>query len=301
SPAIVFVQDIVERAMNLPVAHVYTLLATVAVYHHPKLPPISGVDTFYSEPLSNGIPRERTFEIWTNTSGVVQWGKSHSLPLSKAVDRYCSHLKVLAYSLNSIVAKLDQDFRSALKGKAKRLELSGIGTKKGLAFDSQLWAQWSLLEHATASTEAGAALGASHEELEARYEAIVLTNMLANLGGNRYRFKVSSDSLEAKVDAPDRFLTIGVLSRPGFPLENGYSLNLTSIDPLLQPQELRPAMHKIIKASLLVFDRAAGEAEVEIAPAYTGAASAFNAVINPKVVNIATEQLYLVKGAPWDG
>lgn len=94
SPAIVFVQEIVERAMNLPVAHVYTLLATVAVYHHPKLPPISGVDTFYSEPLSNGIPRERTFEIWTNTSGVVQWGKSHSLPLSKAVERYCSHLKV---------------------------------------------------------------------------------------------------------------------------------------------------------------------------------------------------------------
>ncbi len=301
SPAIVFVQDIVERAMNLPVAHVYTLLATIAVYHHPKLPPISGVDTFYSEPLSNGIPRERTFEIWANTSGVVQWGKSHSLPLSKAVDRYCGHLKVLAYSLNSIVAKLDQDFRSALKGKSRRLDLSGIGTKKGLAFDSQLWAQWSLLEHATASTEAGAALGASHEELEARYEAIVLTKMLANLGGNRYRFKVSGDSLEAKFDAPDRFLTIGVVSRPGFPLENGYSLNLLSIDPLLQPQELRSAMHKIIKASLLAFDRAAGEAEVEIAPAYNGVTSAFNAAINPSIINIATEQLYLVKGAPWDG
>lgn len=301
SPAIVFVQDIVERAMNLPVAHVYTLLATVAVYSHPKLPPISGVDTFYSEPLSNGIPRERTFEIWTNTSGVVQWGKSHSLPLSKAVDRYCGHLKVLAYSLNSIVAKLDQDFRAALKGKAKRLDLSGIGTKKRLAFDSQLWAQWSLLEHATASTEAGAALGASHEELESRYEAIVLTKMLANLGGNRYRFKVSSDSLEAKFDAPDRFLTIGVVSRPGFPLENGYSLNLLSIDPLLQPQDLRSAMHRIIKASLLVFDRATGEAEIEIAPAYAGVASAFNAVFSPSVINIATDQLYLVKGTPWDG
>lgn len=301
SPAIVFVQDIVERAMNLPVAHVYTLLGTVAVYHHPKLPPISGVDTFYSEPLSNGIPRERTFEIWTNTSGVVPWGNSHSLSLSKAVDRYCGHLKILAYSLNSVVAKLDQDFRSALKGKAKRLELAGIGTKKGIAFDSQLWAQWSLLEHATASTEAGAALGASHEELEARYEAIVLTKLLANLGGNRYRFKVSGDSLEAKFDAPDRFLTIGVVSRPGFPLENGFSLNLLSIDPLLQPQDLRPAMHKIIKASLLAFDRAAGEAEVEIAPAYTGVASTFNAVFNPGVINIATEQLYLVKGAPWDG
>lgn len=301
SPAIVFVQDIVERAMNLPVAHVYTLLATVAAYHHSKLPPISGVDSFYSEPLSNGIPRERTFEIWTNTSGVVQWGKSHSLPLSKAVDRYCNHLKVLAYSLNSIVAKLDQDFRSALKGKVKRLDLSGIGTKKGLAFDSQLWTQWSELEHATASTEAGALLGASPDELEARYEAIVLTKMLTNLGANRYRFKVSSDSLEAKFDAPDRFLTIGVVSRPGFPLENGYSLNLLSVDLSLQPQDLRPAMHKIIKASLLAFDRAAGEVEVEFAPAYAGVATAFNAVFNPSVINISNDQLYLVKGAPWDG
>ena len=42
SPAIVFVHDLVERAMHLPVPHVYTLLGTVAVYHHPKLPPLSG-------------------------------------------------------------------------------------------------------------------------------------------------------------------------------------------------------------------------------------------------------------------
>lgn len=300
SPAIVFVQDIIERAMNLPVPHVYTLLATVAVFHHPKLPPLLGVDSFYSEPLSNGIPRERTFEIWTNTSGVVYWGKKE-LQLSEAVDRYRAQLRILAYSLNSIVARLDKDFKGSLKGKAKRLELSGIGTKKGLAFDSQLWAQWSLLEHSTASTEAGASLGASHEELEARYETIVLTKMLANLGGSRYRFKVSNDSLEAKFDAPDRFLTVGVVSRPGFPLENGYSLNLASIDPSLQPQDLRSAMHRVIKASLLSFDRAAGEAEIEITPAYGGVTAAFNAAFNPSIIDIATEQLYLVKGTPWNG
>lgn len=301
APAIVFVQDIVERAMHLPIPHVYTLLGTVGVYHHPKLPPLSGVDTFYSEPLSNGIPRERTFEIWTNTTGVVEWGKSYTQPLSAAVARYCTHLRALAYSLNSIVARLDKDFRSALKGKVKRLELSGVGTKKGLAFDSQLWSQWTVLEHATSSAEAGAALGASHEELEARYEAIILTQMLANLGGGRYRFKVSADSLEAKFDAPDHFLTIGVAKRPGFPLENGYSLNLTGIDPMLQPKELRPAMHKIIKAVLLSFDRAAGEAEVELVPSYPGVAAAFDAVFDPNVIDVTSDQLYLVKGAPWDG
>ena len=157
------------------------------------------MDTFYSEPLSNGIPRERTFEIWTNTTGVVEWGKTYTQPLSKAVDRYCTHLRALAYSLNSIVAKLDKDFRAALKGKVKRLVLSEVRGANGLAFDSKLWSRWNLLEHATSSTQAGAALGASHEELEARYEAIVLTQMLANLGGGRYRFRVSADSLRGQV------------------------------------------------------------------------------------------------------
>lgn len=301
SPAIVFVQDIVERAMHLPVPHVYTLLGTVAAYSHPTLPPLSGVDTFYSEPLSNGIPRERTFEIWTNTTGVVEWGKSFSQPLSKAVARYCTHLRILAYSLNSIVARLDQDFRKALKGKVKRLELSGVGTAPGLAFDSQLWSKWNALEHATASTEAGKMLGASHEELEARYEAIVLTKLLAQLGGGRYRFKVSADSLEAKFESPDHFLTIGVANRPGFPLENGYSLNLDAIDPMLQLKELRPAMHKVIKAALLSFDRVTGEVEVALTPTYPGMTSVFNAVMNPSIVDVTTDQLYLIKGAPWDG
>lgn len=297
SPSIVFVQEIVERAMHLPVPHVYTLLGTVAVYSHPTLPPLSGVDTFYSEPLSNGIPRERTFEIWTNTSGVVHWGKSYSQPLSAAVSRYSGHLRLLAYSLNSIVARLDKDFRPQLKGKVQRLVLSQVGGPRGIAFDSKLWAQWSLLEHATSATEAGAALGAPHEELEARYESIVLTQLLAHLGGDRYRFRVSTDSREAKFEAPDRFLTIGVVSRPGFPLENGYSLNLTSIDPYLEPQQLRPAMQRIIKAELLSFDRATGEAEVEIKAAYPGVASVFNAVF-PNVIDIAAEQIYLLKGAP---
>ena len=300
SPSIVFVQDLVERAMHLPVPHVYTLIGTAAHFSHPSLPPLT-LDTFYSEPLSNGIPRERTFEIWTNTSGVVQWGKTYTQSLSSAVTRYCTHLRGLAYSLNSIVARLDKEFRKDLKGKVQRLTLSVVTGPNKVAFDSKLWAQWSLLEHATSVTEAGAALGSSHEDLEARYEAIVLTTMLADLGGGRYRFKVNQDSLEAKFDAPDNFLTLGVVKLPGFPLENGYSLDLHSFDPTLLPQDLRPAMHRIVKASLLSFDRAAGEVEIELKPTYKGAAAAFKAVIDHGIVDLATDQLYLVKGVPFDG
>lgn len=300
SPSIVFVKELVERAMHLPVPHVYTLLGTATEYSHPSLPQLT-LDTFYSEPMSNGIPRERTFEIWTNTSGVVHWGKTYTQPLSAAVTRYSTHLRGLAYSLNSVVARLDKDFRKDLKGKVQRLTLSEVKGANKMAFDSKLWSQWSRLEHATSSTEAGAALGSSYEDLEARYEAIVLTQLVGNLGGGRYRFKVSPDSLEAKFDAPDHFLTLGVVKYPGFPLENGYSLGLTSIDPALEPKVLRPAMHRVVKAALLSFDRAAGEVEIALTPTYAGVTPAFNAVFSPSVVNVNVDQLYLVKGAPYDG
>lgn len=301
SPSIVFVQNLVERSMHLPVPHVYTLLRTVEAYHHPNLPPLGSLDSFYSEPLSNSIPRERTFEIWTNTTGVVVWGKTSSQPLSKAVERYCTHLRGLAYSLNSIVAKLDTDFRTALKGKSQRLVLSELRGATGIAFDSKLWSQWVELEHATSCIEAGAALGAPHEELEARYESIVLTRLIADLGGGRFRFEVSPDSLEAKFDAPDHYLTLGVVSRPGFPLENGYSTNLSAINSSLSPKELAPAFHKIIKASLLTFNRTTREAEVRFDATYKGVEAAFKAIFDPRILDIRSEPLYLIKGAPYDG
>lgn len=299
SPAIVFVQEVVEMAMHLPVPHVYTLLATNREYSHSSLPPLK-FDSFYSEPLSNGIPRERTFEIWTNTSGVVEWGATYKQSLSDAVDRYSKHLRGMAYSLTSIVARLDQDFKASIKGKVGRLNLSGVGTSKSLAFDSQLWARWAALDHATAVTLAGAALTAPLESLEARYEAIVLDQMVSHLGGRRYRFKVSPDSLEAKIEAPNAYLTLGVESRPGFPLENGYSLGLQALDPNLDAKVLGIAMHRIVRAQLLSLDRNAGLAEVEFAPSWPGVDDLFTAAMHPSVVNIASERLYLLEGPPYD-
>lgn len=299
SPAIVFVQEIVELTMHLPVAHVYTLLGTNRVYSHPFLPPLK-LDSFYSEPLSNSIPRERTFEIWTNTSGVVEWGATFKQSLSDAVDRYCKHLRGMAYSLTSIVARLDQDFKASIKGKVSRLNLSGIGSSKTLAFDSQLWNRWAALDHATSVTMAGAALAAPLETLEARYEAIVLDKVVSHLGGRRYQFKVSPDSLEAKIEAPNAYLTLGVESRPGFPLENGYSLGLQKIDPSLEPKVLAIAMHRVVRAHLLSLDRNAGLAEVEFEASWPGVDSLFAAALSPSVVNITCERLYLLEGPPYD-
>ena len=296
SPAIVFVQDLVERAMHLPVPHVYTLLGTARVYSHPSLLPLK-LDTFYSEPLTNGVPRERTFEIWTNTSGVVEWGLFKQ-SLSNAVQRYESHLRGLAYSLTSVVARLALDFKGHIKGRAKRLELSVSNGAQGMAFDSKLWQQWSLLEHSTATTEAGAAFTSPVEDLESRYETIVLEKIHQKVSFRRYLFVVSPDSLESKLEAPDAYLRFGVISKPGFPLETVGSLQLTSVNPALPPEFLRMPMHRVLSATLHSFDRTLGLADVEFRASFAKYDDIANAAFDNSILNLAAERMYLLKGLP---
>lgn len=298
SPSIVFIKDIVERVAHLPVPHVYTLMGVAASYHHPKLVP-GTIDSFYSEPLSNGIPRERTFEIWMNTSGTIHWG-SFSLPIADAMDRYRRVLSDLAFAISSVVARLHDDFKLGIRGHAKPLALSTVTGKKSVAFDSKLWSQWNKLEQSTAEMEAGRELAATGERLESAYKAVVLSKVLKSLGGRRYEFEVSPESLEAKIDAPDRFLTLGVMSRPGFPLETGYSLGLSAVDPALTPQQLNTAMHKVIRAQLISLDRAKRVAEVEFIPMWHGVQATFDAALAPSILDVSTEPLFLLKTAPYD-
>ena len=298
SPAIVFVQDIVERVVHLPVTHVSTLQQVSNVYYHPKLVP-NPVDTFSSEPFSNGIPRERTFEIWMNTSGSVSWGAQVKIPLPDAMDRYRRVLANNAFALGSVVARLRSDFKMSIKGSARPLVLSTITGRTGVAFDSKLWSQWKRLDQATDAMHKAAELASSGERLESAYKAIVLTKLKRHLGGYRYEFEVSAESLEAKIDAPHRYLTIGIMSRPGFPLENGYSLGLQALDPTLQPHQLKPAMHRVISASLLEFDRTKRLATIELS-GWGSFQQTLNVILTGGVVDVRRDQLVLLEAAPYD-
>lgn len=299
SPAIVFVQDIVERVLNLPVTHVNTLLRVAHEYHHAKLVP-NKIDTFYSEPFSNGIPRERTFEIWMNTSGSVNWGSNVTLPLSDAMHRYERVLADNAFALYSVVARLRADFKGSIKGDARPLVLSTIVGKSGVAFDSKMWSQWKRLDSATRAMESAGELASAGERLEATYRAIVLTKVRKSLGSNRYEFDVSPESLEAKIDAPSLYLTFGLIARPGFPLETGYSLGLNTIDPAIPAQQLAQPMHRIMRVSLEQFDRAARTATARITASWSGVQLAFDAVFAGKVVDLSKDALFLLAPAPYD-
>ncbi|MBU6483143.1 MAG: hypothetical protein KGS09_21735, partial [Nitrospirae bacterium] len=57
-PGLIFVRDIVNSSLRLPVRFSNTLLSTVRHYHHPNMSP-KAIDKYYEEPLGNAIPRER--------------------------------------------------------------------------------------------------------------------------------------------------------------------------------------------------------------------------------------------------
>src|SRR5690606_13833582 len=103
-PNIVFIKDIVTASVRLPQRFAVTLLGTAEAYHHDRLTPRK-VDSYYVEPLGNGIPREHIFEIWKSRTGTV---RMFVKPVSvfEAVERYGAALKAHAWAMSSIAARL---------------------------------------------------------------------------------------------------------------------------------------------------------------------------------------------------
>lgn len=73
SPHIVFVGDVAQRVLRIPTPHAFTLLAAHEAYHLASLPPKS-IDSYFRDPLGNGIPRERIFEVWKNKGTIKRGG-----------------------------------------------------------------------------------------------------------------------------------------------------------------------------------------------------------------------------------
>ncbi len=183
------------------------------------------VDNYYVEPLGNGIPRERIFEIWKTTTGTVRiFGQPKSV--TEAVQRYETVLKAHTWALASITARLREDLKANIEGNAPPLNMSIPLGLQGVAYDSKLWDRWSRVSSAVMRTERLNAFLTRPEWLEASYKAIVLTSLVEDLGNNQYEFEVSDDSTEAKIEEGD-WCTLGIVDQPGFPLRHAASLGLT--------------------------------------------------------------------------
>jgi hypothetical protein len=292
-PGLIFVRDIVDSALRLPVRFSNTLLSTVRHYQHPKMSPRS-VDRYYEEPLSNAIPRERIFEIWKSPTGTVKsYGKTISI--QEAIQKYGDVLNAHTWALSSISRQLRIDLRDVIQGRAPALSLSIPQGIAGVAYDSKLWGQWAKVSAATTETEDRLALIARAESLEASYKAVILTQMVSDLGGHLYEFAVSEESTEAKIEEGDSYCAVGVVSWPGFTLQTGNSLGL---DLLITEDEakMRVPVHKVIAATVVGFDRANKRAKVRFRARGSFVEPIFDALMDHGLIPIGKEPIYLLPG-----
>lgn len=295
-PAIVFIRDIVDNAVRIPQRFTTTLLGAAIHYSYENLPP-RAVDRYYSEPLSNAIPRERIFEIWKSTTGTVQMF-GQPVNIADAMQRYGRVLEAHTRALASITARLRVDLKDSLSGQAPSLVMSIPQGMKSVAYDSKLWMQWDDVAASAAETEAFARLVARPEVLESSYKAILLFGVRKQLDDTTFEFDVSQDSTEAKLEEGNSYCVLGVAGWPAFALETGRSLGLSVDDS--QATKLFFPLHKILAVTILEFDRVNRTAKVQFRARSGYVQPVFEALMESGVIPIGKSTLYVMESMPYD-
>ncbi|SMP59357.1 AAA domain-containing protein [Noviherbaspirillum suwonense] len=262
SPCVVFIDEIVRRVVFAPTPHVITLLDTAETYYSGSGPVRQG-DAFYREFLTNGIPRERIYEIWSNVTTIKRG--SVTVPRNTVIQEFGNALEKQCRALNSIVERLRADFRGQLKANAPKLTLSIPQGARDVAFDSKLWVWWEELQYHTRKLESHQRLALDADALEANYEAIRLTNGQPTGLPNEYVFDVLAGSTEAKLDDNEGYLALGKEGHPGLPLQRARDIIATSAPAYSgSDQTLATPMWSALSVTLVSFDRGRRKAVLKL-------------------------------------
>lgn len=261
SPCIVFIDEVVRRVVFAPTPHVITLFDTAENYYSGSV--VRQSDAYYREFLTNGIPRERIYEIWSNVT-LIKRG-SVTVPRNTVIQEFGNALEKQCRALNSIVERLRMDFKGQLKANAPKLTLSIPKGSNGVAFDSKLWIWWEELQFQTRKLESHQRLALDAEALEASYEAVRLTNGQSTGTPNEYIYDVLPGSTEAKLDDNEGYLALGKEGYPGFPLQCGKDLISVTAPPYsgLGDSLLTP-LWSALSVTLVSFDRGTRKAVLKL-------------------------------------
>jgi len=257
---VVIVEDVVRRMVFTPTPHVITLFDTSEHYHLPGSYVVAERDAYYREYLSNGIPRERIYEIWANTS-TVKRGRS-TIQRTNVIHEFSNTLEKQVKALEAVCKQLREDYKRQFKAKATKISTTIPTGKRGVAFDAKLWIWWDQLNFNISQLEAHIRLSLEGERLEATYEAVILQNGI-ELSPGLYAYDVAPGSTEAKFKEDSR-LTLGKLGRPGMPLERVTHLLRSPAPPFPGDSEgiLQNPLWSAFDAKLIEFDRVNARARV---------------------------------------
>lgn len=303
SPHIIFVGDLAQRVLRIPTPHAFTLLSTHEHYHLPSLAP-RRLDSYFVDPMGNGIPRERIFEVWKNTGTIRRGGTV--VTKAQAQADYMQALKAHTVAIASIAAKMRQDFKANLKGSVKQLNPTTFRGATGVAFDSKLWIQWADVEAATARAERQVEFTLPADALEASYKALVLERRLRTISPSRAVYSVRADSRDAKLDDSGEYFAVASLADPGLPLETPRSLGLPADVRYTKYVRGGSAMnthmmplYSLLRARIHSFDRNLLEAEVELLPRSGLFGDVVTDLVNRGFLPMAGG-LFLMEGMPYD-
>lgn len=302
SPHIVFVGDIVQRVLRTPAPHALTLLATAETYHLQSLPPLK-VDLYFRDPLGNGIPRERIFEIWKNTGTIKRGAAVVTKPQASA--DYIKALNAQTVALATVTGQLRVDFKKNLKGSATQFAPTVFQGATGVAFDSKLWLQWSEVETSTARAARMAEFTLPAENLEASYKALLLPKRTKVISPRRATYAVSVDSREAKIDDEGDYLSLGRISQPGLQLQTPASLGLQA-DPKYKKylwgktfDTFYLPLYSMVRVKLHRLDRDKLEADVEVLSRFSAYDDVLNDLIAQNLLPLAGD-MFLMEGSTYD-
>ena len=272
-PAFAFVRDTVRRLVRVPALHALTLFNVAENYYYDNAP--SRPDQFYREPLSDRIPRERIYELWSlsagGAEGVVRWG-TVLRTYNQLMERFSRTIDQQGAALASITWRLRRDFGARLRAKAPKLKLVVPNWASGVAHDAKLWIAWARFDAAVGRVGKHLLYTRDAEEVEATNEGIRLMRKIrARLNGT-VEYEVSADSMNSKLRAPNNYLCLSVDAIPGF-----LALPTRAVVPLDQlPEDLRRManvpMHRVFGAKLEGLDRTRRTAVVRLAGFFGGTA-----------------------------
>jgi hypothetical protein len=248
-----FMKSVIQRDLRLPVPHCLTLFNVAESYHSDQFSP-SIPGSFYRDPFSDMIPRERIYEIWSQEP-LVQLGSTQRVR-SQCIADYSDAVKKQVVALRSVVWKFGRDMTGRLNFAARPLRIGVPFNFQSMSEDGRLWYGWALLEEACKVVELRRAWSAEPEELEANYNILRLAQHQATQPNGDLVYEVCVTSRDCKFRDNEPFLALQDESTAGF-------LDLRVRDLLgagaLQQVSIEDQNRKlsdIFSAELVAFDRA---------------------------------------------
>ncbi len=256
---ITFLKSVIQRDLRLPVAHCLTLFNVAEAYHNPQYTP-SIPGSFYRDPFSDMIPRERIYEIWSQEP-LVQLGATQRTR-SQCIADYSDAVKKQVAAVRTVVWKFGTDMTGHLNFSARPVQIGVPFNFQNMSEDGRLWYGWALLEEACATVELRRVWSAEPEELEANYSILRFTQLESETNGVLL-YNVKPTSRDCKFRDNESFLALQDESIPGF-----LDLRIRDIAQDLLSQipveDQNRKMSDIFSATLIEFDRSILKARITL-------------------------------------